>query len=65
MARRLESIYYLTLQTNLTFFCVLKEIVGQGVPFVLMQGAALLAEIYPDPVCARWATSTLGSTRES
>jgi hypothetical protein len=47
--RRLESIYYLTLQTNLTFFCVLKEIAGQGVPFVLMQGAALLAETYPDP----------------
>jgi hypothetical protein len=47
--RRLKSIYYLTLQTNLRYFSVLKEIAGQGVPFVLMQGAALLAEIYPDP----------------
>jgi hypothetical protein len=48
-ARRLESIYYLTLQTNLRYFSVLKEIAGRGVPFVVMQGAALLAEIYPDP----------------
>ena len=48
-AQRLESIYYLTLQTNLRYFSVLKEIAGGGVPFVVMQGAALLAEIYPDP----------------
>jgi hypothetical protein len=48
-ARRLESIYYLTLQTNLRFLHVLKEIAGQGVPFVLMQGAALLATTYSDP----------------
>ena len=46
---RLESIYYLTIQTNLRFFAALKEIAEQGVPFVLMQGAALLADIYPDP----------------
>ena len=48
-ARRLESIYYLTLRTNLRYFSVLKEIAGRGVPFVVMQGAALLAEIYPEP----------------
>jgi hypothetical protein len=47
--QRLESVYYLTLRTNLRFFCVLKEIADQGVPFVLMQGVALLAETYPDP----------------
>jgi hypothetical protein len=46
---RLESIYYLTIQTNLRFFAALKEIAAEGVPFVLMQGAALLADIYPDP----------------
>jgi len=46
---RLESIYYFTIQTNLRFFAALKEIAEQGVPFVLMQGAALLADIYPDP----------------
>jgi hypothetical protein len=46
---RLESIYYLTLQTNLKFFAALKEIGEASVPFVLMQGAALLADIYPDP----------------
>jgi len=46
---RLESIYYLTIQTNLRFFAALKEIVEAGVPFVLMQGAALLADTYPDP----------------
>ena len=46
---RLESVYYLTLQTNLKFFAALKEIAEAGVPFVLMQGAALLADIYPDP----------------
>jgi hypothetical protein len=46
---RLESIYYLTIQTNLRYFAALKEIAGQGVPFVLMQGAALLTDIYPDP----------------
>ena len=46
---RLESIYYLTIQTNLRFFAALKEIAGQGVPFVLMQGAALLADTYPNP----------------
>lgn len=46
---RLESIYYLTMQTNLRYFAALKEIAGQGVPFVLMQGAALLVDIYPDP----------------
>ena len=46
---RLESIYYLTIQTNLRFFAALKEIAEEGVPFVLMQGAALLADTYPDP----------------
>ena len=46
---RLESIYYLTIQTNLRFFAALKEIAEAGVPFVLMQGAALLADTYPDP----------------
>jgi hypothetical protein len=46
---RLESIYYLTIQTNLRFFAALKEIAGEGVPFVLMQGAALLADTYQDP----------------
>ena len=46
---RLESIYYFTIQTNLRFFAALKEIAEQGVPFVLMQGAALLADTYPDP----------------
>lgn len=46
---RLESIYYLTIQTNLRFFAALKEIVEEGVPFVLMQGAALLADTYQDP----------------
>jgi hypothetical protein len=46
---RLESIYYFTIQTNLRFFAALKEITEQGVPFVLMQGAALLADTYPDP----------------
>ena len=46
---RLEAIYYLTIQTNLKFFAALKEIVQEGVPFVLMQGAALLADIYQDP----------------
>jgi Uncharacterised nucleotidyltransferase len=46
---RLEAIYYLTIQTNLKFFAALKEIVQEGVPFVLMQGAALLADIYLDP----------------
>jgi hypothetical protein len=46
---RLESIYYLTIQANLRFFAAIKEIAGQGVPFVLMQGAALLIETYPDP----------------
>ena len=46
---RLESIYYLTIQTNLRFFSALTEIAAEGVPFVLMQGAALLADIYPDP----------------
>jgi Uncharacterised nucleotidyltransferase len=46
---RLESIYYLTIQTNLRFFAALKEIAGQGAPFVLMQGAALLADTYQDP----------------
>jgi hypothetical protein len=47
--RRLESIYYLTLRTNLIFLDVLKEINGQGVPFVVMQGISLLAAAYPDP----------------
>jgi hypothetical protein len=47
--RQLESIYYFTIQTNLRLFAALKEIAGQGVPFVLMQGAALLTDIYPDP----------------
>jgi len=46
---RLEAIYYLTIQANLRFLAALKEIVRQGVPFVLMQGAALLADIYQDP----------------
>jgi hypothetical protein len=46
---RLESIYYLTIQTNMRFFAALKEIAGQGVPFVLMQGVALLTDTYPDP----------------
>jgi hypothetical protein len=46
---RLASIYHLTIQTNLRLFAAIKEIAGQGVPFVLMQGAALLADIYPDP----------------
>jgi hypothetical protein len=48
-AGRLAAIYYRTIQTNLMFFAALKEIAGQGVPFVLMQGAALLAGAYPDP----------------
>lgn len=47
--RRLESVYYLTIQTNLRFFAALKEIAEEGVPFVLMQGAALLADTYQDP----------------
>ncbi len=47
--RRLESMYFLTLQTNLRYLNVIKEIAGQGVPFVLMQGATLLAQTYPDP----------------
>ena len=46
---RLESIYYLTLQTNLRFLSALQMIAAQDVPFVLMQGAALLLHIYPDP----------------
>jgi hypothetical protein len=46
---RLESIYYLTFQTNLRFLSALREIAEQEVPFVLMQGAALLLHIYPDP----------------
>lgn len=46
---RLESVYYLTIQTNLRFFAALREIAEGGVPFVLMQGAALLTDIYPDP----------------
>jgi hypothetical protein len=47
--QRLESIYYLTLQTNLRFLSALQEIAAQEVPFVLMQGAALLLDTYPDP----------------
>jgi hypothetical protein len=46
---RLESIYYLTIQTNLRFIAALKEIAEEGVPFILMQGAALLADTYQDP----------------
>jgi len=46
---RLKSIYYLTIQSNLRFFDAIKEITEQGVPFVLMQGAALLADTYQDP----------------
>jgi hypothetical protein len=46
---RLESIYYLALQTNLRFLSALQEIARQDVPFVLMQGAALLLHAYPDP----------------
>ena len=46
---RLEAIYYLTIQANLRLLAALKEIVRQGVPFILMQGAALLVEIYQDP----------------
>jgi hypothetical protein len=47
--QRLGSLYYLTVQANLRFLSALHEIADQGVPFVLMQGAALLAETYPDP----------------
>jgi hypothetical protein len=46
---QLETIYYRTLQTNLRFLSALQEIAAQEVPFVLMQGAALLLHIYPDP----------------
>lgn len=47
--RRLESIYYLTVQTNLRYLAALREIAAEGVPFVLMQGAALLVTTYADP----------------
>jgi hypothetical protein len=47
--RRLESIYYLTVQTNLRRLAELREIAAAGVPFVLMQGASLLVATYPDP----------------
>ena len=47
--RRLESIYYLTVQANLRALTTLREIAAQGVPFVLMQGAALLVTTYADP----------------
>jgi hypothetical protein len=47
--RRLESIYYLTVQTNLRYLAALCEIAAEGVPFVLMQGAALLVTTYADP----------------
>jgi hypothetical protein len=47
--RRLESIYYLTVQTNLRYLAVLAEIAAGGVRFVLMQGAALLVTTYADP----------------
>ena len=46
---RLESIYYRTLQTNLRLLSAFQEIAAQEVPFVLMQGAALLLHLYPDP----------------
>jgi hypothetical protein len=48
-ACRLESIYYLTVQTNLRRLAELREIAAEGVPFVLMQGAALLVTTYADP----------------
>lgn len=47
--RKLESIYYLTVQTNLRYLAVLAEIAAEGVPLVLMQGAALLVTAYADP----------------
>jgi hypothetical protein len=48
-SQRLQSIYYLTVQTNLRYLAVLREIASQDVPFVLMQGGSLLLSIYADP----------------
>jgi hypothetical protein len=47
--RRLESIYFLTLQTNLKRLSILDDILAPGVPVVLIQGAALLVQLYDDP----------------
>jgi hypothetical protein len=50
---RLRSIYYLTLQTNLRYLEVLKEILSSfqsaRVPAVVIQGMALLITLYQDP----------------
>ncbi len=45
----LQSIYHLTVQTNLRYLALLREIASCGVPFVVMQGAALLLTAYADP----------------
>jgi hypothetical protein len=47
--RRLEAVYYLTLQTNLKHMCVLHEILALQRPVVPIQGAALLVQLYEDP----------------
>lgn len=47
--RRLESIYYLTLRTNLRLLGVVREVFARRAPAVLMQGAALLVRLYEDP----------------
>jgi hypothetical protein len=47
--RRLEAVYYLTLQTNLKRLSILHDILAPELPVVLIQGAALLVELYDDP----------------
>jgi hypothetical protein len=51
--RRLESVYYLTLQTNLKHLAALKQIFlslnAGGIRAVVIQGAALLVDLYEDP----------------
>ena len=47
--RRLEAAYYLTLQTNLKRLSILRDILAPELPVVLIQGAALLVQLYDDP----------------
>jgi hypothetical protein len=48
-ASRLESVYYLTVRTNLELLSVVDEIFARQIPVVLIQGAALLVRLYADP----------------
>ncbi len=48
-AGRLESVYYLTLRTNLKLLSIVVEVFSRKIPVVLMQGAALLVRLYEDP----------------